>query len=294
MLKEKRLREFTIEIADIALSFLFDRSFPEFQLESKNYDFIREKRAQVKFRVCHESFPEKRKGERIFDSGSTWSLYRSRGKYFLQNGSVESGLLPEKLVILESAFKSGQIYIKKNGSQSNLFPDPLGYPLNQVLMIILLSRSKGIMLHACGIDDCGHGYLFLGNSTCGKSTIARLWFENRSLVLNDDRIIIREKDGELWMYGTPWHGDFKEVSSKGLPIQKIFFLQHGKKNSADPKIGGEAVSMLLTRSFPSLWDKKGMEDTLGLAQLIVNKIPCYELNFLPDKRIIHFVRNINE
>jgi hypothetical protein len=158
-------------------------------------------------------------------------------------------------------------------------------------MIILLSRSKGALLHACGIYDRGSGYLFLGISGHGKSTIAKIWFDNKSIVLNDDRIIIREKDGEFWMYGTPWHGDFKELSLKGLPIRKIFFLRHGEKNSAVPRKGAEAVSMMLTRSFPPLWDQKGMDYTLGLLDRMAGKLPCYELNFLPDKRIIDFVRN---
>ena len=87
-------------------------------------------------------------------------------------------------------------------------------------MILLLSLGKGILLHACGIDDDGSGYLFLGNSTDGKSTMAKLWFENHAKVLNDDRIVVKEKDGEFWMYGTPWHGDFKEISPQGLAVQK--------------------------------------------------------------------------
>ena len=56
--------------------------------------------------------------------------------------------------------------------------------------------------------------------------------------------------------------------------------------------GVEAVSMLLTRSFPPLWDQKGMDYTLGLLDRMASKLPCYELHFLLDKRIIDFVRNI--
>jgi hypothetical protein len=122
--------------------------------------------------------------------------------------------------------------------------------------------------------------------------MARLWFEDHATVLNDDRIIVRERDGEFWMYGTPWHGDFKELSPKGLPIHKIFFLRHGENNSAITKNGAEAVSMLLTRCFPPLWDKKGMEYTMRFCHRLVNKIPCYELNFQPDGKIVDFVRNL--
>jgi hypothetical protein len=159
-------------------------------------------------------------------------------------------------------------------------------------MIMLLSLGRGMLLHGCGIDDGGNGYLFLGNSTHGKSTISRLWSENHATVLNDDRIVVREKDGEFWMYGTPWHGDFREVSPKGMPIRKILFLRHGEKNSAVPKKYAEAISMVLTRCFPPFWDKKGMDYTVGLVHRIISKIPCYELNFVPDREVIQFVRDI--
>jgi hypothetical protein len=238
---EKRVKEFTISIAGIGISFLFDQEHPNLGFNDIEDEFIRETSADIKFQVHHDGFPETKKEKKIFDSKSTWSLYGS---------------------------------------------------LNQALMINLLPHYKGMMFHACGIDDRDHGYLFLGNSSHGKSTISKLWSENHATVLNDDRIIVREKEGELWMYGTPWHGTFGEVSSKGLLIQKIFFLRHGKKNSVAPKEGREAVSMLLTRCFPPLWDKKGMEYTLGLCHLITNKVPCYELNFVPDRTIIDLVRNI--
>jgi len=291
MKNEERLKEFTIEIAGIGLSFLFDQNLSEFGAEDIDYEFITDIRPETKLRVHHDSFPEKSRGKEIFDSGSTWALYRDQGKYVLQDSSFDFDPPPNQLVILESDFKSGDIYINDELNQ-NFLPDPLGFPLNQVLMILLLSRCKGVMLHACGIDDRGHGYLFLGNSGHGKSTIARLWSENKATVLNDDRIIVREINGELLMYGTPWSGDFKEVSSKGLPIRKLFFLRHGEKNSVVPKKGREAVLMLLTRCFPPIWDKKGMEYTMDLCHRMVNKVPCYEFSFEPDRKIVDFVRNI--
>ena len=292
MVNEEKPKEFTIGIAGIGISFLFDRNLSECGAKNINNEFITDNSAEIKLRVHHGHIPEIKGKEKIFDSGSTWGLYSSRGKYVLQDDSLESGLLPETIIILEPGLKSGNVYIRNNALNRDLFPDLLGYPLNQILMIILLSLRKGVLLHACGIDDRGYGYLFLGNSGHGKSTIAKFWSESDITVLNDDRIIVREKDGEFWMYGTPWHGDFNEVSPNALPIHKIFFLKHGEKNSAVPRKGAEAVSMLLTRSFPPLWDQKGMDYTLGLLDRMASRLSCYELDFLPDKKIIDFVRNI--
>jgi hypothetical protein len=111
-------------------------------------------------------------------------------------------------------------------------------------------------------------------------------------VLNDDRIIVRENKGAFWMHGTPWHGDFKEHSSRGLPVHKMFFLRHGKKSSCRAKSGAEAVSMLLTRSFPPFWDSEGMAFTIEFCQHLASEIPCYELTFVRDGSIIDFVRKI--
>jgi len=291
LLNEKGIIEFTIGIAGIGISFLFDQNLSESGVEDIYYEFITDIRPEIKLRVHQDSFPERSKGKKIFDSGSTWALFRDQGKYVLQDSSFDSDPPPNQLVILESDFKSGDIY-KNDEFFKNLLLHPVEYPLNQALMIILLSRCKGVMLHACGIDYRDHGYLFLGNSGHGKSTIARLWSENQATVLNDDRIIVREKNGELFMYGTPWPGDFKEVSSKGLAIRKLFFLRHGEKNSAVPKNSAEAVLMILTRCFPPIWDKKGMEYTMGLCHRIVQNIPCYEFSFEPDRKTVDFVRNI--
>ncbi|RZB30192.1 MAG: hypothetical protein SRB1_02472 [Desulfobacteraceae bacterium Eth-SRB1] len=221
--------------------------------------------------------------EVIFQSAdNVWNLFRSQNKYILEDAL--------RLAVLEPHFKSGNIYLKEKTDNFTQFI--LEYPLGEIFFINLLSRGYGVVLHACGvIDDNGHGYLFLGNSTHGKSTIAKLWSESGATVLNDDRIIVRERNGKFWMYGTPWHGDFNEVSSKALPIRKIFFLRHGEKNSTVPRKGAEAVSMLLTRAFPPLWDKEGMNYTLSLLDRMVIKLPCFELEFVPDKSALEFIRS---
>ena len=236
VVNEKNLKTFKTSIAGIGMSFLFDRPLSEFGVKNIKNDFTTGNSAEIKLRVHYGRIPEIKEKRKIFDSDSTWSLYSSLGKYVLQDDPFESDSFLDKLIILEPDLKSGNIYIRNNTQNRDIFPDSLGYPLNQILMIILLSSlRKGILLHASGIDDGKRGHLFIGNSTHGKSTIAKLWSESGATVLNDDRIIVREKNGQFWMYGTPWHGDFREVSPKGMPIRKVFFLKHGKENSTIPK-----------------------------------------------------------
>jgi hypothetical protein len=292
LLTQKGQKEFTLGIAGIGISFLFDQSLSELGVEHVHDVFFTDLTAQIELRVHHGHAPRMGRIEKIFDSGSTWAFYRSNGRYILQNRTLESGSPPNVFAVLQQDLKKGDIYITHTSFEYHLPPDPLGHPLNQILMILLLSLDKGMIFHACGIDYRGSGYLFLGNSGDGKSTMAKIWFERNVTVLNDDRIVVREKNGAFWMYGTPWHGDFRELSPNGLPIQKIFFLRRGEENRVALKNGAEAVAMLLVRSFPPLWDSKGMAYVTDLCHRLVSKIPCYELSFEPDTRIVDFVRNV--
>jgi hypothetical protein len=282
MIKNKKERQLNLAIAGIIISLISDDNNGGFYLDDAYKNFISEGVPDVILRVHSRQVPQYDSMKKVFDSGTNWRLLRKNKKIILKTIS--------RTAILQSDFKAGAVYVPAEG-KGHRFPFPLNYPLAEVLMINLLSQGRGAMVHGCGVDDNGDGYLFLGNSNHGKSTIARLWSKNQATVLNDDRIIVREKDGEFWMYGTPWHGDLKEVSPQGLLIQKIFFLRHGQKNSAVAKKGAEAATMLLARCFPAFWDKKGMDYTLGLCLRLVSKVPCYELNFVPDREIFDFVRN---
>ena len=274
----------TASIADLRISLIFDHD------PFAHLDRIPPAPNDITLIAHRGKPPDFQTREVLFDSGQTWALFKSRGRHVLQNDAIVSDSPPDTFLALEPDFTSGDLYMPDGPEISA--DDPLPYPLNQVMMIMVLSKGRGLLLHACGIDDNGSGYLFLGNSGDGKSTMAKLWSAGGANVLNDDRIIVREKNGELRMYGTPWNGDFKEHSAGGLPIQKILFLSRGRGNRVQPKRGVEAVSMTLTRCFPPLWDKAGMAFAVNFCHHMTERVPCYELSFVPDARVIHFVRNI--
>src|SRR5205823_7896354 len=112
-------------------------------------------------------------------------------------------------------------------------PQPLDYPLDELLMISLLARGRGVEVHGCGvIDTNGVAYLFPGHSGAGKSTIARLWRDQGATILSDDRLILRLRDGRVWMYGTPWHGEEQFATAASAALSRIYFLQHAPFNAS--------------------------------------------------------------
>ena len=160
-----------------------------------------------------------------------------------------------------------------------------------------------MLFHSSGIVQDGRGTLFAGVSGAGKTTVSRLWLSEPDVsLLNDDRIIIRKRDGAFWMYSTPWHGEEKSVVNMEVPlrftleipsdyIERIFIIEHGYRNFASRLHSSKAVSAMLTRSFPSHWDADEMNFALGFLETLSKDIPCYRLEFLPDRSVVEYINN---
>ena len=281
-------------VADIIFS--INTELPEESLlVHKNYlDFICEGDPSIHISGQYGSFDQVdlRDCSLIFDSGENWSLYERDDKHLFILNTPSSKSSPFCIAEFDPQYRKGTIQVSSHifkDYHENKLPFPLFYPLSEIFMICFLAQKRGLLVHACGINDNGKGYLFAGNSGNGKSTSANIW-KKRATILNDDRIVIRFRDGKFWMYGTPWHGDYTGISPEGVAIDTIFFLQHGDENKMVPRKGAQAVAMLLARAFPPFWDAAGMDFSLQILNDLVDKVPCHELTFVPDEDIIDFVR----
>jgi hypothetical protein len=240
----------------------------------------------VTLRLHYGRLPKVKLGRCVFTT-DTWQIHLVNKGFAISLHSPAFTPNLYGLTVLENDIRTGEVYFSTYPDRFPVYP--LESPLDQVLMICLLSQRNGLMIHACGIADNGIGYLFAGNSSHGKTTMAKLW-KNDATILNDDRIVIRHKENRFWMYGTPWHGEYTGVSAKGVPIEKIFFLKHSESNSVEKINGAVASSMVLARSFPPLWDAEGMRFTLDFCSQLVSAVPCYKLDFVPDSSIVDFIR----
>jgi hypothetical protein len=261
-------------------------------LEQAYRDFLRSREEpHIIIHAHYDGLPQipLRDEDRIFDSQMVWSLYRVDGRNVFALKSPTFGLLPYCVGIFDGDFRRGEVYSAVRETANGLPPHLLEFPLLQLLMVCLLAQGRGLMVHACGIDDGGRGYLFAGNSTDGKTTMARLW-KDHAIILNDDRIVLRQHEGRFWMYGTPWHGEYRGVSPRGLPLEQVFFLRHAKADDIHRVEGAKAASMLLTRCFPPLWDAAGMSFTLDFCAQLAADVPCHELGFVPDESVVDLVR----
>jgi hypothetical protein len=230
-------------------------------------------------------------GEKLFDSGMVWQLYRDGDDSIFTFTSPVFGPAPYRLARFNSSFTSGDVWMRDVCLAGEFPLKPLDYPLDELLMINLLARGRGVEVHACGVLDAdGKAYVFAGQSGAGKSTIARVWFGAGATILSDDRLILRLRDNKVWVYGTPWHGEEQFGCPDGAPLSHMFFLAQAPKNSATKMTAAAAAARTFACAFPPFYDKAGLDFTLSFLGDVMSRVPAHELAFVPDSEIVKFVR----
>jgi len=230
-------------------------------------------------------------GEKVFDSGAIWSLFRDDTDYVFDFASPALGAHPYKRLRIDWNFRTAQLILSREALWEHKPIAPLEYPADELLITNYLASGLGVEVHGCGLVDAeAGGQLFLGHSGAGKSTTTLLWKSLRNPeILSDDRIILRLRDGQLWMYGTPWHGEAAFASAGKAKIHRIFILQHGKRNEMVEISRSRAVGELFARCFPPFHSAAAINCTLGFLNRVVDAVPCYEFRFIPDSGAVEAV-----
>jgi hypothetical protein len=227
--------------------------------------------------------------QECFDSEISWRFYRTTdcwGFYFY--GSENE---PYQWSYISEKNRRGTIFHRTTYFSNRKIQYPFDNRFAQLLITHLLALGEGLLVHACAVKDGDSGYLFMGNSGHGKSTLARLWQNDPEVtVLSDDRIILEKRSDGYWISGTPWPGDARAVSALSVPLTRIYFLHHANQNWAKPLTPLEFSRGVLTRSFPTYWYAPGMDSTLKFLDEFCQKQNGFELGFVPDQSVLDFVR----
>jgi hypothetical protein len=229
--------------------------------------------------------------DQVFDSGSVWQLHRDDTGHLFRFRSPVYGTIPYKEARFNADFSCGELSLHEGYFDRNKPVYPLEYPLDELLIVNLLAQGRGVEVHACGVEDTdGRGYLFIGHSGAGKTTMARQWPTEGVKILSDDRIILRSAAGRIWMYGTPWHGEAELACATRTELSEILFLGRGDHDEVVPLPQARAVARLMACSFLPFYDAAGLAYTLSLFQEITDSVPCGEIRFVPKPSVIEFVR----
>ncbi len=140
-------------------------------------------------------------------------------------------------------------------------------------------EHNGCILHSSAIAVDGNAYLFSAYSGTGKSTHTSLWlehFKDRALIINDDKPCIREVDGELYVYGTPWSGKNDLSTNDKFKLKAITFICRSDENWIRETSKSEAVSLFLTQTYRPT-DKEHMDLLLNMIDKIFDRVKIYKL-----------------
>ena len=135
------------------------------------------------------------------------------------------------------------------------------------------------LFHGSAISVDGAGYLFTAKSGVGKSTHARLWRERFGacvVMVNDDKPLLRRKDGEFFVCGTPWCGKHRLGANISVPLKAVCLLERAVENQIAPISCREAYPLLLQQSYRPA-DGTMLLKTLALADRLGRDTALYRL-----------------
>jgi hypothetical protein len=248
-------------------------------------------RADVHVVASWTDAPPRIDGELVFDSGGSWQLRRADGDFLFTLKSTTGGGGIYKTARFDRAFTRGDVRLQRSHFEPGANLYPLQYPLDELVMIHLLSQGRGIELHGCAlVDDARRGYVFPGQSGAGKSTLARLWAGRPEVtLLTDERVIVRTDGDGLTVFGTPWHGDAMLASPRAGGLRAVFFLEHHPSHEVVPIAPPVAAARLLACAFLPFHAADAVERTIAAAEQIARAVPCYALRFAPDRSVVDVI-----
>lgn len=253
--------------------------------------FLSDKEPALRFRAVDEPWPVLEGMKKTFDSTSWWSMSEAPGARVVSFFGSTPPYAENRRAVLAPDSRSGTIYCRNALDQAF----PLNYPLEELIYINVLPSYDGVIIHSCGAGDERGGYLFVGVSGAGKSTISKVLMKGTDWkVLSDDRIILRKMEGGIRMFGTPWHGEVDVCENMGIPLRRIYFLKKAARNEAVRWAPALAATHLIARSFPPFWDAEGLDRTTRLCIDIALQVPCYELGFLPNATVLDCLAGLKD
>ena len=272
-----------LRIADIVIRLVTCGLREDIRIPRKFLPFVCDDAHDADFDVQYGSVQDAELGHRVFSAKQAWSVYeRDDTLAFEVTRKLAS---PAAWALLSPDLSSGRVVIADCVDHRNALEHLLRGLLSRLLLIGLLSRNRGVMLHASGVKIGTTGLLFAGEDGAGKSTMARLWAKYANgTVIGDDHIVIRKRQSRYWMYSTPWHG--MDCVASAVPIDSIFIIHHGTRNQLSQLTPAIAATHLLKRSFPPHWSREGMHYSLQLLGQLCTAIPTYDFAFLPDRSAV--------
>jgi len=146
---------------------------------------------------------------------------------------------------------------------------------------------RSLMLHCALIEYQGQGIAFSAPSQTGKSTQAGLWEKHMgATILNGDRAILRDVDGGIYAYGSPYAGSSDLFIKRRVPLRAIIMLEQAKENTIEPIAQEDGLGLFISQSALPMWESNLFEMGVETLEKIITGVPMYRLACLPDESAV--------
>lgn len=234
----------------------------------------------------------------IFDSDISWRMQPEYDGYRVSFRRLDSEQI-HTVMCSNQATTQVRIHIEQD-QPPDLFAagvvDPVCYPLDQLMFMNHLALRGGVICHAAAaVPDAG-ALVFAGVSGAGKTTVSQL-FQAAGLgdtLLSDDRVILRRADGlegaeTVTAWGTPWHGDAHIARNASAPLAALLFLVKADAEELVRIPPGQAMRRLMPMVSSPWYDPDRLPAVLETCGRIVETVPCFDLRFRKDGRVVDLV-----
>ncbi len=150
----------------------------------------------------------------------------------------------------------------------------LGYPIDQLLLMHALSLRGGLLMHGAAIAGPRGGFLVVGPSGAGKTTMARAAAElPGARVLSDERSVVRPTPDGWVLDGTPWYGEGQFAERVTVPLLGVMWLEQSDRDETAPLSPARAIANLYGCHFAPYWSERAQVRMLDNLERLVREVP---------------------
>ncbi|MEW5736899.1 MAG: hypothetical protein AB1921_18795 [Thermodesulfobacteriota bacterium] len=240
----------------------------------------------ITIRLSFSGGPDTAGMERIFDSGSSWTMYRDGEGWAVE---LFPRGFPERAFIAcaNRDFSEVLLYTGGKGEEeggAHRAESPLSYPLDQILFLHRLAGQNGLLLHASGVLSRGRCLVFPGRSGAGKSTLSGMLAREPGVcLLSDDRVAVRKGGEGFSAHGTPWAGTARMAENGSGMLSAIGFLRKAPENRLVRLSADECAQRLVPVSSIPWYDAQAAGACLDLCRALCLAVPAYDVFFAPGR-----------
>lgn len=238
--------------------------------------------------VRNGPLPETKVRRTLLCKTEIWELWLDEaGRYVF----VAPRRWPPRWAVVDTGFTAGEVigdFSSRNGEGC--------YPLQGIDIMFIANWLAGygdVILHAAGVVLDEKGYCFVGPAGVGKSTLAAYLSMNHSaLVLGEDQVILRYRECRFWIYGTPWHESPAMCSPRGVPLERLFFLDRTAGAGVAACTPLDGVARLLQTAFVPYYRPEAVSGILERLALLAQQVPFYTLSYQLGADVLKLIREV--